>query len=131
MTVIKLCMLAILGVCAALLIKQWRSDFLPLLRIAVLVGFGILLLSVTAPLIAYLKKLIDATGIRTEHAEILLKGLGIAILTQCCADICKESGESGIASGVELTGKIEILLLCLPLFDEILKAARELLQLGN
>lgn len=131
MTAVKLCMLAILGISAALLIKQWKSDFLPLLRIAVLVGFGILLIAASAPLIAYLKKLIDGAGIQSEHAEILFKGLGIAVLTQCCADICRESGESGIAGGVELTGKIEILLLCLPLFDEILKAARELLQLGS
>ena len=131
MTAIKLCMLAILGVCAALLIKQWKSDFLPLLRIAIVVGFGMLLISASIPLISYLQKLINEAGIQSEHAEILLKGLGIAVLTQCCADICKESGESGIAGGVELIGKIEILLLCLPLFDEIMKAARELLQFGS
>jgi stage III sporulation protein AD len=57
--------------------------------------------------------------------------MGIALLTQFCADVCRESGESGAASTVELTGKMEILLLCLPLLDEILSAARELLSLGG
>ena len=34
------------------------------------------------------------------------------------------------ASGVELTGKIEILLLCLPLIDEILVMADKMLSMG-
>ena len=131
MTAIKLCMLAITGISAALILKQWRSDLLPLFRIALLVGFGGVLLSLSAPLISYLHKLIEATGMQQAHAEILFKGLGIAILTQCCADICRESGESGIASNVELVGKLEILLLALPLLDELLSLARELLLLGS
>jgi hypothetical protein len=32
---------------------------------------------------------------------------------------------------VELTGKVEILLLCLPLINEILSAAEKLLTLGT
>ena len=131
MTAIKLCMLAITGISAALILKQWRSDLLPLLRIAILVGFGGILLSLAAPLISYLHRLLEGGGIEQTHAEILFKGLGIAILTQCCADICRESGEGGIASSVELVGKLELLLLSLPLLDELLSLARELLLLGS
>ena len=65
------------------------------------------------------------------NAEFLLKALGIAVLTQCCAELCRESGESGVANGVELAGKVEILLLALPLIAEILSTARELLSLAS
>ena len=124
-------MLALVGVCAALVIKQWKSDLLPLVRVAVLVGTGALILAMLSPLIAYLKELMIQSGIQSSHGELLFKALGIALLTQFCADVCRESGESGAASTVELTGKMEILLLCLPLLEEILSAARELLSLGG
>lgn len=124
-------MLALVGVCAALVIKQWKSDLLPLVRVAILVGMGALILAMLSPLIAYLKELMIQSGIQSSHGELLFKALGIALLTQFCADVCRESGESGAASTVELTGKMEILLLCLPLLEEILSAARELLSLGG
>ncbi len=131
MTLLKLCMFALLGVCAAMVIKQWKSDFLPLLRVAIFVGFGVVIFSSITPLISYLQELMSLSGINTLHGEILFKALGIALLTQCCADICKESGENGAASSLELTGKIEILLLSLPLIEEILSAARTLLSMGT
>lgn len=131
MTVLAPCMLALLGVCAALIVKQWKSDLLPLVRVAILVGMGTVILSALTPLISYLQGLITQSGMQALHGEILFKALGIALLTQCCADICRESGESGAAGTVELTGKVEILLLCLPLLEQILSAARELLSMGG
>ena len=131
MSVLKICTFALLGVCAATVLKQWKGDFLPLLRISLLVGFGVVIISSLSPLIGYLKDLLRQTGINATHAEILIKALGISLLTQCCADICKESGESGAANNLELTGKIEILLLCLPLIHEILEVAQSLLSLGS
>ncbi len=130
MTGLKFCMLAITGTAAAMIVKQWKSDLLPLLRLAVTVLFGIAAVSAAAPLVSYINTLTESGGV-SAYAVILMKALGIAILTQICADICRECGESGAAAGVELTGKIEILLLCLPLMNEILTAAQNLLSLGS
>ncbi|MBQ8432211.1 MAG: hypothetical protein IJX28_04940 [Clostridia bacterium] len=131
MTLLKLCMLAILGLCAALILKEWKADLLPLLRIGLLLVFGMTALSLAAPLVRYLQTLLSGSGIQSSHATLLLKALGIAWLTQSCADICRECGETGAANGVEWTGRLEILLLSLPLIDEILTIARELLRFGG
>lgn len=131
MSTLKLCMFALLGVCAALVVKQWKGELLPLLRIAVILGIGTVVLSAATPLIAYLKVLFREADLNATHTEILLKALGIALLTSVCSGICRECGENAAANGVELTGKIEILLLSLPLIDEILGVARELFSLGS
>ena len=122
-------MLAVLAVCAALTLKQWKSDLLPLLRVGILLVFGFAALTAVTPAITYLTRLGENAGVG-GYLETLLKALGIAILTQYAAEICRECGENGAASGVELTGKIEILLLCLPLIDEILAMANRLLSMG-
>ena len=122
-------MLAVLGVCAALTLKQWKSDLLPLLRIALVLLFGFAAIDRLAPAITYLSGLGERAGV-TSYLQILLRALGIALLTQYAAEICRECGESAAAGGVELAGKIEILLLCLPLIDEILSVAGNLLSAG-
>lgn len=125
---LKICLFAVVGVTLCLIIRQWKSDFLPLVRLALTVLFSVLILSAAAPIVSYLKNLTETAGI-SGYAAFLIKALGIAILTQCCSDICRECGESGAANGVELAGKIEILLLSLPLINEILSTAKELLSL--
>lgn len=127
---LRICMLAITALTLAMLIKQWKSDFLPFVRLAIALAFSILLVSAAAPVVIYIQKLMNDTSAST-YASVLVKALGIAVLTQCCSEICKECGENGIATGVELVGKIEILLLCLPLINEILTLAKNLMSIGN
>ena len=131
MTLSRVCALALVGICAALMLKQWRSDLLPLLRIALLVAGAAILLSLASPLLTFLQDLLLQSPVKVAHGTALIKALGIAFLTQLCADVCRECGESGAASLVEMTGKLEILLLCLPLLEELLAAARELLSMGG
>lgn len=124
------CMLGLLGVAAALIVKQWKSDFLPLIRVASVVLFGIAAIRAASPLVTYLSSLFSQSG-TAPYATVILKALGIALLTELCAEICRECGEGAAATGVELTGKIEILLLSLPLVNEILHLAEELLHMGG
>ncbi len=122
-------MLALLALSVTLLVKAWKSELLPLLRIALSLLFAGAALGASAPLVAYLKELTGQEGV-AQYATVLLKALGISVLTQCCSELCRECGESGIAEGVELVGKTEILLLCLPLMGEIIKTAGQWLSLG-
>ena len=126
----KLFAIALIALVLATLIRHWKSDFLPIFRIAVLLLFAIPALSSATPLISFLRELTSSTT-ASEHGATLLKALGIAVLVQWCSDVCRECGEGGIAGGVELIGKIEILLLALPLIREILSVAERLLSLGG
>lgn len=127
MNLLQVCMLAVAGVTAITVIKKWNGDFLPLLRIALALLLAGVILSRLSPLVAYLKNLTEASGM-TDHAVLLLKALGIAWLTQICADLCRESGENGAAAGVELAGKVELLLLSLPLLGQILEITKKLIM---
>lgn len=123
---VKICLIAVTCVSLLVIVRQWKSDFLPLLRLGVALLFAFLIISAAAPVVAYLRELTSLSGL-SGYAELLLKALGIAVLTQCCAGLCRECGENVAAGGVELAGKVEILLLCLPLIGEILSTAKELL----
>ena len=130
MTTLKICMLAVMGVTAAAVIKQWKAELLPLLRVAVTLLLGGAALNALSPLIAYIGEMGEWGGL-SEWTPVLWKALGIALLSHFCGEICRECGETGAAAGVELCGKAEILLLALPLIQKLLSLAGELLQGGG
>ena len=130
MDALKICMLAVLGLAVTSVLRGWRADWLPLVRVALVVGFGLAALSLAEPIVVSLQAL-TATSAIAAYAPTLFKALAIAFITQYAAEICRESGESGAASGVELVGKLEILLLSLPLVGELLQMAEALLSTGG
>ena len=71
------------------------------------------------PMVDTLTTYLESYGMGT-YTTLLLKALGIGYLTQIGADICKDLGAEGIASKLELCGHIELLVLCLPLVENLL-----------
>ncbi len=130
MDTLRICMLAVIGIAVTSILREWRAGWLPFVRIALVVAFGIAALRLAEPIVSYLQS-VSATSAIAPYAPMLFKALAIAYITQYAAELCRESGESGAASGVELVGRIEILLLSLPLVGEILQMAEHLLSVGG
>ena len=122
---LKVCGGALLLLLAIVLLKSAKGDALPLQWTGILGLFGATFL-LLQPVFTWLLSLCEAWGM-SGTATIMLKGLGIAMLTQICADLCRQTGEGGIAGGVEMVGRAELLLLCLPLMRELFDVAVELL----
>ena len=129
MTVLKLCAVALLILASTAVMKNWKADFLPLVRIGATLLFGTLLIASIEPLLSLISAL--DTGAASQYIKIILKGLGIVILTQICSDICRDSGEATLAGHIETVGKLELVVLCIPLIEEILTTAQRLLEMGG
>lgn len=120
--------LALVGLTALLLLRQQKPEWAPFLRIAVTVAALGGVLSLAAAVLTTLTELTAGSGALDGNAwPLLLKALGIAFLTETAASICRDSGESGLASWVELSGKLEILLLAFPLIRTVLETVGQLL----
>ena len=94
----------------------------------ILVVFGVVILSVEG-LLREVTEILNTGGF-SEYVEILIKALGVAILTHIAASVCKGCGEVSIAGAVEFAGKAEILLLSLPMIEKLLKYTAEIASLG-
>lgn len=123
---LKLCGGALICAIAVLLIKSAGGVTLPLqwTGTVALVGASLLMLS---PVLAWVEELCAQNGMG-ELCALLLKGLGVAMLTQICAEMCRQSGEGVLAGGVEMAGKAELLLLCLPYLKRLVDTAEQLLE---
>ena len=56
-----------------------------------------------------------------EYFKLIIKIVGLAYLAGFGAQICKDAGEGGMASKIELAGKISILTLGIPLMVGLLE----------
>jgi stage III sporulation protein AD len=64
----------------------------------------------------------------SEAAAGVLKITGVGFLMGATADVCRELGEGGIARGVILAGRLEILCIALPFLQKIVAIGMELLK---
>ena len=76
-----------------------------------------------SPVVEQLEALFSVTQLEVQYGEILIKTLGVSLCTQLASDACKDAGETAIGSKVELCGKACILVLSLPLLQEVLAIA--------
>lgn len=110
-----------------IMLKEYRKDFAIYSSI---IGGAIILYYV----IEYLKNIIDfldslsITGISSSFILLLVKITGISILTEFAVSICKDMGESSIASKVDLGGKLLVISLSIPVISATLNGLLELLQ---
>ncbi len=72
--------------------------------------------------------LFSKASISEEYIEILFKAVGISYVTQLGCDCCRDSGENAMCTGVELFGKITILLISLPIYSAVISLIEELLN---
>ena len=67
----------------------------------------------------------------SEAFSLMLKALGIALISKFCSDVCRDCGEGSLAGGVESMGRIAIISLCIPVLMEILGYASRILDMGG
>lgn len=79
-----------------------------------------MLLRQLSPLIAALRRMTALGGVEENHLGVVLRGAGICLVAQLAADTCRDAGDTALAGKAELTGRILLLLLAVPLYEEIL-----------
>ena len=124
---LKICGIAIICAVVCILVKNYQSGFLIPTRISgtiILYSAAIVFLS---PLVKYMLGIMDGV-ISAQHIELIIKSMSIAYITQATSEICKECGENSLAMGVDTIGKMEILILAIPLIESLIRMAGELVS---
>ena len=119
----------LVGTVLALILGQYRPEFRMLVTAAATLLLMAMVLEQLSPVLEQLRSTMELTGLTGDYAAILFKAVGICLLTQLAGDVCRDSGESSIASKIELAGRAAILLTAMPLIQEVLAWAWELMNL--
>ena len=123
---LKLCGAAVIALACMAALKQLAGGIMPSVRVAAGIAVSLGLIMGARPAIEYVGALFEDVGFE-KYASPILKGGGIAVISHICATVCRDSGENTLAECVEIAGRVEIFLLCIPLMTEVLSLAKELM----
>lgn len=127
-TTVQIAGLSITAVLIAKLLERYAAE--QAMMLTLLLGAALTALAVysLSPILNETDTLLASSGLSTEHTAAVSKAIGICIVTQLAADVCKDAGESALCTAVTLTGKAALILLSLPLFSSLLQLLREVLS---
>jgi stage III sporulation protein AD len=112
-----------LGVVATVLIAVLKTQR-PELAVQVSIMTGIVVFLMIASKLAAVIEVLDSftrkVNIDTAYLSTVLKIIGIAYIAEFGAEVCKDAGESAIASKIELAGKVVIIVLAVPIITSLL-----------
>ncbi len=121
--------LCLVALTALLVLRQVKPEWGTFVRLAVAFSAAGLILTMATTVLAFAEELAGMGGgtMPSDTWGILLKSLGVAFLSEVAASVCRDSGEGALAGWVEMAGRVEILLLSLPLIRMVLDTVETLL----
>ena len=127
MEIIKMVGVALIGLIIIILLKQYKPEFA--IYISLLIGVLILLLVIDElkGIISLLQSLTNKVSINSTFITLLIKITGIAFLSEFAVSVCKDSGESAIASKIEIGSKIIIISMSIPIISSLLEIILKIL----
>lgn len=90
-------------------------------------AFGVLLMGFVLPeikgFVETIGSFLDALSLETEYYRILLKSMGIVLVTQLTVQVCEDMEAPSVARHAELCGRIALLSIAVPVFMELTQMA--------
>ena len=127
MDIIKIIGIGLIALIIIVIIKQYRPEFALYASLMAGVLIIMLILDKMGAIIGLLTNLANKTAINNEFLILLIKITGITFLTEFAVSICKDTGETAVASKVDLGGKVIIISMSIPIIASLLETIIKIL----
>ena len=129
MEIFQLVGVAFVTAVAAILLKATKPE----LSLAVTIAGSIILLLFVFDLlqgsVSIFQKIAETTGIEFSLVKTVLKMIGIGYLVEFSAGILNDFGQNSLADKLVFCGKVVILILAIPILENVLSLIVKLLGL--
>lgn len=128
MNMLTLAMLALTAAILALTLRPKNAEIALLLTLACSVVILFAVLGSAASVTDTVRQIVAASQINSDYLAILLRVIGVCLLTEFTANTCRDAGSTALAANVTLAGKLMATVAALPLYLEILNTVTGLLN---
>lgn len=130
MYVFRLCCIAVITAVSAFILKQHKSELVPLCLTAGGIIVFLYAFDYLTESIEFLKSFTQSTGIDNEIIRTIFKIVGISFLIELTASSVKELGFEGVADKLILCGKIVLFVVAIPILSSTYKIIVSLVNLA-
>ncbi len=125
--IIKVISVALIALFIYLILKDKKPDMAVMVIFAAGIGIFLYMMTQIGEVITFIRNISEKANIDTLYIGIVLKILAIAYLASFCSEICKDAGAGSIASKVEFSAKIMILVLAVPILMAVLNSILQIM----
>lgn len=119
--------LVLLAVILTLVISRQSRDMSILLSLGACVIVMISCVSFLSPIIEFIRELRRIGDLEQAFLGILLKCVGVGLLSELAALICADAGENAMGKSLQILSGIVIVWLSLPLMKQVIVLLEEVL----
>ncbi len=130
MYVFRLCCIAVITAVSAFILKQHKSELVPLCLTAGGIIIFLYAFDYLTESIEFLKSFTQSTGIDNEVIRTVFKIVGISFLIELTASSVKDLGFEGVADKLILCGKIVLFVVAIPILSNTYKIIVSLINLA-
>ncbi len=129
MEIIQIVGVGFIATILIIILKDQSPQFAFLITIFTGILIFLYLIGKISTIITMLERLATEANVNMIYLETILKIIGIAYIAEFGAQIMKDAGQSSIASKIELTGKILIMVMAIPILNVIIETILQLLPI--
>ena len=124
-----------IGICAlcavlfAALVQKTNKEYALLISLGTAAVLLLFLLERAGPVLQQVEDLAASGPLEGEAVGLMLRAVGITVVGQVVARLCKDAGESALAYTVELAARVAVLAAALPALGRLLKYLGEIAAL--
>ena len=127
MEIVKIIGIGLVALILIIILKQYKPEFT--IYVSLIAGALILVVifAKISGIIELINSLSSKVSLHREFITLLIKITGIAILTEFSVSICKDTGETAIASKVDMGGKVIMVSMSVPIIAGLLETILKIL----
>ena len=127
MLIVKIVGIAFITLFIMLLLRQSKNELNTLLTLTACTLILLIMIEPLKEIINFLREIADKANIDTVYMGIVLKILAIAYIASFSSALCKDANANSLAAQIELSGKIMILVLAIPILMAVLNSILQIM----
>ncbi|MDU0199839.1 stage III sporulation protein AD [Paenibacillus sp. MAH-36] len=127
MEIIQIVGLGLIVTILTLIIKEQKPMFAFLLAAFTGIMIFLFLIGKISSVIQVLEDLAQKSNINMVFLKTILKIIGVAYIAEFGAQIVRDAGQESVASKIELSGKVLIMVMAIPIITVIIETVVKLL----
>lgn len=120
MDIFKIIGIGLIATVLTILIKVHRPEFGMLIPIIAAAAIFMIAMPYLKAVISMFDDMAQQVGISSAYLTTVIKIIGVAYACEFASEVCRDVGESAIASKIEFGGKIVIITLSMPIVYQML-----------
>ncbi len=112
----------------AKVIQPTNRDLAALVSISAVIAAAFAAVDGISGVFSGVGSIIGGAGIDPEYVKIAFRALGICYICELSSSSCRDCGETALGSVLDISGRVTVALMCLPLLKEFIEVVKTVLE---